>query len=305
MAFDQPGAGVATTAAAGLGASHRRRLLALWRSAGWPSHDPIELDLLAAGLLVRRLDANGRETLQVTDAGIAVLAAARRRHQGARSPHEALIDRIAALVGREGRWAWRGLALWAAVPVASGGGASVIGAASQTPLPFLDADAGTGAGGETGAFSDADRSGPPAVRTAWVRTLPDLFSIRPSSRDDRLEPEVHEIKVQRSDLLADLRRPAKGAAYLALAGACTYVLGEGVGSAEDVPPPFGVMRAHGDALELLRPAQRRGVGIGLSTWLALARATPCAATDEPWPVPLQMALTAAPDGPDDPGVRGE
>ena len=31
---------------------HRRRLREVWRSAGWPCHDLIEVDLLAAGLLV-------------------------------------------------------------------------------------------------------------------------------------------------------------------------------------------------------------------------------------------------------------
>ena len=33
-------------------AAHRRRLREMWRSAGWPCHDPIELDLLASGLLL-------------------------------------------------------------------------------------------------------------------------------------------------------------------------------------------------------------------------------------------------------------
>ena len=55
-----------------IGAAHRRRLREMWRSAGWPCHDPIELDLLGAGLLQRFWDAQGRETLRVTDAGIAL-----------------------------------------------------------------------------------------------------------------------------------------------------------------------------------------------------------------------------------------
>lgn len=273
-----------------LGVAHRRRLLAIWRSAGWPCHDPIELDLLAAGCLARSHDSAGRETLRVTDAGIARLAAARRAHQGARSPHESLVDRIAEQLGREGRWAWRGLALWAMVPIA---------VEAEDPAVQLS--------GELFAHHElpselSEPLGQPAGRTsrgAWVRTLPDLFSIRPSSRADRLEPEVHEIKVQRGDLLSDLRRPAKGAAYLSLAGACTYVMAEGIGTADEVPEPFGVMLARPQGIELVRAPLRRSAALVLPTWLALARATPCAATDEPW----QWPLTVAPDAPDDASVR--
>lgn len=58
----------------GIDAAHRRRLRQLWRSAGWPCQDGVEIELLAAGLLERRLDAVGRETLRITDAGIQVLA---------------------------------------------------------------------------------------------------------------------------------------------------------------------------------------------------------------------------------------
>jgi hypothetical protein len=29
--------------------SHLSRLMKIWRSAGWPSRDPIDIDLLAAG----------------------------------------------------------------------------------------------------------------------------------------------------------------------------------------------------------------------------------------------------------------
>ena len=43
-------------------AARRRRLRELWRSAGWPCHDALELELLAAGCLSRHWDAEGRET---------------------------------------------------------------------------------------------------------------------------------------------------------------------------------------------------------------------------------------------------
>ena len=58
-----------------LGAVHERRLRALWRSAGWPCHDVVEAELLLAGALQRSHDDAGRETLRLTDAGLAVIAA--------------------------------------------------------------------------------------------------------------------------------------------------------------------------------------------------------------------------------------
>ncbi len=90
---------------------HRRRLRAIWRSAGWPSQDLVEVELLAAGWVERLRDGHGRETLRVTDAGIQVLAATLARHRAARDAHVALIGRVAVAMQRAGRIAWRGLSL--------------------------------------------------------------------------------------------------------------------------------------------------------------------------------------------------
>jgi len=90
---------------------HRRRLRAIWRSAGWPSQDLVEIELLAAGWVERLRDGHGRETLRVTNAGIAVLAATLARNRAARDAHEALIGRVAIAMQRAGRIAWRGLSL--------------------------------------------------------------------------------------------------------------------------------------------------------------------------------------------------
>ena len=90
---------------------HRRRLRAIWRSAGWPSQDLVEVELLAAGWVERLRDGHGRETLRVTDAGIAVLAATLARNRAARDAHEALIGRVAVAMQHAGRIAWRGLSL--------------------------------------------------------------------------------------------------------------------------------------------------------------------------------------------------
>ena len=212
-----------------LGARHGRRLREVWRSAGWPCRDTLELDLLAAGLLVREFDAQGRETLLVSEAGIQWLAAARRKHQAALDDHEALVARVGREMQRSGRIVWRGLSL-------------------RAPLP-----------GDDGA-------------TRWALVKPDVFSIRHTTVEDHVEPVVHEIKVRRADLLADLRRAAKGAAYLALASQCWYVLRRGIAGADEVPPAFGVMLADGQGLEVARPAPRRPARLPFASWVALARA---------------------------------
>jgi hypothetical protein len=230
-----------------LGIVHRRRLREIWRSAGWPCQDLVEVELLAAGWLERLRDAHGRETLRVTDAGIQVLAATLNRNRAARDAHEALVARVALEMQRAGRVVWRGLSLRAPV-------------AGELPGP----------------------DGVVLPVTRWAMAMPDVYSIRHTTVEDYVEPIVHEVKVRRADLLGDLKRPAKGEAYRALCGECWYVLKAGIGAAEEIPPVYGVMQAHpapGDeaafgALEVLRPAPRRACRVPFGVWMALARAHP-------------------------------
>ncbi|CAN5790853.1 hypothetical protein BH11PSE8_BH11PSE8_08260 [soil metagenome] len=98
-----------------LATAHRRRLREVWRSAGWPCHDLIEIDLLAAGLLERVRSPQGHETLRVTDAGVLLLAETLQRNRARRDAHELLVERVAREMARAGRIAWRGLSLRAKV----------------------------------------------------------------------------------------------------------------------------------------------------------------------------------------------
>ena len=98
-----------------LSAHHRRRLRDVYRSAGWPCQDVIEIELLAAGWLERVVQASGHETLRVTDAGIQVIADTLQRNRARRDAHEALVERVAREMTRAGRLAWRGLSLRAQV----------------------------------------------------------------------------------------------------------------------------------------------------------------------------------------------
>jgi hypothetical protein len=213
----------------GLPSTHRRRLRALWRSAGWPCLDGVELDLLAAGLVERVRDDAGRETLRVTDAGVQVLSATLQKNRAAFDEHESLVARVVLEMQRAGRVAWRGLRL-RAPPVAA-----------DTPHQ-------------------------------WPIAMPDVFSIRHTTVEDYVEPIVHEVKVRRADLLSDLRRETKRAAYCGLSSQCWYVLAAGIGQADEIPPDCGVLIAHAQHFELARPAPRRAMRLPLATWMALARA---------------------------------
>jgi len=244
---------------------HHRRLRDIYRSAGWPCQDLLEVELLAAGQVERRMSDQGHETLRVTDAGIETLARVFASNKAARTPHEALVEQVALAMGRAGRLAWRGLMLRAQVPLALFGVDEAPAVAPSTP--------GLIAAEETPAYE----SGP---EQAWVMACPDVFSIRHSSVEAYLEPVVHEIKVNRADLLGDLKKPAKRAAYLGMASACWYVLGQdakgrSIGAPDEIPPECGVMLVEGGQLVVAREAPRRGIErLPFHVWMTLAKAGP-------------------------------
>ena len=232
------------TALPALGKAHARRLREIYRSAGWPCQDPLEIELLAAGMLDRVRTLTGHESLRVTQAGVHLLAATLARNRAALSAHEALVEQVAREMGRAGRVAWRGLSLRAQVPCDD----------PQRPLQ-------------------------------WCVARPDVFSIRNTSVEAYAEPVVHEVKVRRADLLADLRQSAKRASYLDL-GECWYVLGcdakgRCIAAPNEVPVECGVIVLEGTRLQVARTAprrHRRGVPFGI--WMALAKATPVGGLDE-------------------------
>lgn len=130
------------------------------------------------------------------------------------------------------------------------------------------------------------------VDDAWVLAQPDVYSVRHTTLEDALAPWVHEVKVRRADLLAELRQPRKGAAYLAMASACSLVIADGIAEPEEIPLAFGVIVARRTELpggvpgfgrlEMLRAAPRRAMRLPFAVWMALARATPCEAPlDDP------------------------
>lgn len=222
-----------------LGRLHARRLREVYRSAGWPCCDAIEVDLLAAGLLERVRSAHGHETLRVSDAGIAHIARTLVVNRAVMSKHETLVEQVAREMTRAGCVAWRGLSLRARLPAANEG--------------------------------DKPR---------WCIARPDVFSIRNTSVEAYAQPIVHEVKVHRADLLSDLRKPDKRAAYLDLGGECWYVLGcdargRPVGEPDEIPAECGVLIAQQGRLVVARSAVHRALPrMPFSLWMALAKAQP-------------------------------
>lgn len=248
-----------------------RRLREIYRSAGWPCSDLMEVELLAAGLLERCVGSLGHETLRLTDAGVHALAEAHAGNRSARDPHESLVQRVADQLGREGRLAWRGLALRVPLSRALFEGPSEVGIDTSPVVheALLHEDV---RGTDALARSDQDH--------IWCMAMPDVFSIRRSSVEAYLQPVVHEIKVSRADLLCDLRKPAKRAAYMVMAGAVWYVLGEDakgrpIARPEEVPPECGVLQMERGSLVVARNAPRRAVErLPFHVWMALAQAGP-------------------------------
>lgn len=242
---------------------HARRLREIYRSAGWPSQDLVEVELLAEGLLERTRTADGHECLRVTDAGIRVLADTLVKNRAARSAHEALVEQVAREMVRAGRIAWRGLSLRALVP------------ADDLPPDAPEAST-TGLAGEGAPVADARR---------WCIAMPDVFSIRNTTVEAYAQPIVHEVKVRRADLLGELRNPAKRAAYMDLSSECWYVLGcdakgRPIASEDEIPAECGVMLCEQGRLIVVRNAPRRAKTVSFATWITLARATPVAGLDE-------------------------
>jgi hypothetical protein len=227
---DTPNASIALS----LKRPHLRRLRDIYRSAGWPCKDIIELELLAAGLITELPQVQGCSLLQLTPAGIAQVAQAHQQQQHRLDAHDALVMRVADLMQRDARIVYTRLAVRVSA----------------------------------GARED-DTS-----KTQWRVAQPDVFSLRNTPVEAYALPIVHEVKVSRADLLSDLRNPQKREAYLSLGSQCFYVLAAGIGDDSDVPADFGVMLAQADRFELLRPAPTTPRTIPYGVWLALAKAQP-------------------------------
>lgn len=260
---------------------HRTRLMQIWRSAGWPCKDGLEIDLLAAQLIALHVSPEGFELLRLTDEGVRALATARQRSVRALSTHDRLAAKFAEQLLGAGRIVWQELSLRAVID----------GPAPQTPSDPPDpARPAVPPAAPTNGTLGSHRHSPslwsedtytPAARAAanvWRMARPDLFSVRNTTVPAYLQPMVHEVKASRADLLSDLRHDAKRQAYQWLCEECYYVFPAGVAEPDEIPDHFGVWVLHGSLedgrFELLRPARHTTCALPFAVWMALCKATP-------------------------------
>ena len=241
---------------------HLTRLMSIWRSAGWPCRDAVELDLVAAGWATLAEGAGGYETIRLTAAGIRLLADSRQRNQRSLSAHDQLAARVAANLMAAGRIVWRELSLRARI---TNNDPPTTCAASMTDEAlWLDDE----------TISQQRHHG----KASWRMARPDVFSVRRTSVEDYLQPMVHEVKVSRADLLSDLRHAAKRESYQWLSCETYYVLPAGVAEPHEIPEAFGVWLLNGPidsgTLDLARPARHAPCKLPFPVWMALAKATP-------------------------------
>ena len=241
---------------------HLTRLMSIWRSAGWPCRDAVELDLVAAGWATLAEGAGGHETIRLTDAGIRLLADSRQRNQRSLSAHDQLAARVSANLMAAGRIVWRELSLRARITTND---SPTTGVASMTDEAlWLDDE----------TITQQRHHG----KASWRMARPDVFSVRRTSVEDYLQPMVHEVKVSRADLLSDLRHAAKRESYQWLSCETYYVLPAGVAEPHEIPEAFGVWLLNGPidsgTLDLARPARHAPCKLPFPVWMALAKATP-------------------------------
>ncbi|MFI5446163.1 hypothetical protein [Polaromonas sp. UC242_47] len=228
-----------------LGRTHARRLREIYRSAGWPSQDLVEIELLAWGMLQRVSGPSGHETLRVTDAGLSYLAATLVRNRSALSAHEALVERVAGEMLRAGRITWRGLGLRAQLPPATEGGPARWCIARPDVFSIRNTS--------VAAYVD------PIVHEIKVHRSDFLGDLRrPEKRAAYLDLGGECWYVLGCD--------AKGRC---------------IAEADEVPAECGVMVADPKRLIVARAAPRHArQELPFGVWLALAKATPVAGLNE-------------------------
>jgi hypothetical protein len=249
-----------------LGRTHARRLRDIYRSAGWPCQDSVEVELLAAGLLERQVEVSGHDKVRVTDAGIRFLAQAFHTNRQARSAHEALVERVAQQMLRDGRIVWTDLSIRARLPTPADENTrwkicmpDVFSIRNTTVAGYLE----------------------PVVHEIKVSRADLLGDLK--SKDKR-----------------DSYLDAGGQCWYVLG--CDRK-GKSIAEADEIPVECGVMQWQDERLEVVRNAPKRAVAdLPFALWMVLAKSTPLRAsadlgTDGP---DQSMLLEQPPDTPSEP-----
>lgn len=221
---------------------HAKRLREVYRSAGWPYQDLVEIELLAAGLLEQVVEPTGHAIVRLTEAGMRHVAQTADQNRQARSNHEHLVDLVARSMQREGRIVWRGLSLRARVTNPEGG--------DQWKWCMPD------------VFS---------IRNSSVERYlePVVHEIKVSRADllgDLKRPEKRQAYLD-----------VGGQCWYVLG---LDAKGRPIGSPSEIPDECGMMVMTDVGLEVVRVAPKRpSPRLPFSVWMALAKAFPVARHD--------------------------
>ncbi len=226
-----------------LGRVHARRLRDVYRSAGWPCLDTVEVELLATGLLERITAAGGHDKVRLTDAGIRYLAHAFQKNRQARSAHEALVELVAQSMSRDGRVVWTNLKLRARLP-------TLEDASPRWKICMPD------------VFS--------------IRNTPVAGYLEPVVHEIKVSRAdlLGDLKLKdKRDSYLDVG----GQCWYVLG--CDS-RGYPIGKANEIPLECGVMVVQSGRLEVTRNAPKRTVSdLPTAIWMALAKATPLVMTE--------------------------
>lgn len=221
-----------------LSRTHARRLRDVYRSAGWPSQDSVEVELLAAGLLERVAEPSGHDKVRLTDVGITFLAEAFHTNRQARSAHDLLVERVAQQMLRDGRIVWTDLSIRARLPTAP---------EEKTRWKMCMPDVFSIRNTSVAAYLE------PVVHEIKVSRADLLGDLK--SKDKR-----------------DSYLDAGGQCWYVLG--CDRK-GQPIAQAEEIPVECGVMLLQNERLEVLRNAPKRAVAdLPFALWMVLAKATP-------------------------------
>ena len=239
---------------AGITRFHTTRLRDVYRSAGWPFQDTVEIELIAAGLLERTSEPSGHDKVRVTGNGIAYLAQSIQKNRQNRSPHELLVDRVAQSMLRDGRIVWTSLSLRAKLP-----------SASETPNRWKIC--------KPDVFS--------IRHTSVANYLEPIVHEIKVSRADLLGDLKSKDK-------RDSYLDVGGQCWYVLG--CDSK-GRPIGQENDVPSECGVMIAEPDRLHVVRNAAKKSSPeMPFAIWMALAKATPVNSRDIEFDGGLNQAI---------------
>lgn len=224
--------------------AHARRLREIYRSAGWPCQDLLEIELLASGMVERVREPSGHERLSVTPLGVQLLARTLAVNRAALSAHEALVERVALEMCRAGRLAWRGLSLRAQVPTGD----------DDKPLRWCVARPDVFSIRNTSVAEYVE----PIVHEVKVRRA-DLLG-------DLKSPAKRASYLDLGECWYVLGNDARGRC---------------IAAPEEVPLECGVMVLEHARLSVARAAPRHSRStLPFAVWMSLAKSTPVAGLDE-------------------------